>query len=172
MQRLLTPHRVTKPSPINIHDVLERVRMLLLSEYPQDLEVRRDYDTSLPDVVGDREQLIQAVLNIARNAAQAISGQSPPSSGQITFRTRALRQVTLVKRRYRLALELSVIDDGPGIPDDIRERMFYPLVSGREGGSGLGLTIAQNFVDQHHGTIECETRPGRTAFVIRLPLEA
>jgi two-component system, NtrC family, nitrogen regulation sensor histidine kinase GlnL len=171
MQRLLTPHRVTKPSPINIHDVLERVRTLLLSEYPRGLEIRRDYDTSLPDVVGDREQLIQAVLNIARNAAQAIGAQSLEPSGQITLRTRALRQVTLVKRRYRLALELSVIDDGPGIPEDIRERMFYPLVSGREGGSGLGLTIAQNFVDQHHGTIECETRPGRTAFVIRLPLE-
>jgi two-component system nitrogen regulation sensor histidine kinase GlnL len=172
MQRLLTPHRVTKPSPINIHDVLERVRTLLLSEYPQGLEIRRDYDTSLPDVVGDREQLIQAVLNIARNAAQAIFGQPAAQGGQITLRTRALRQVTLVKRRYRLALELSVIDNGPGIPDDIRERMFYPLVSGREGGSGLGLTIAQNFVDQHHGTIECETRPGRTAFTIRLPLEA
>ena len=171
MQRLLTPHRVAKPAPINIHDVLERVRTLLLSEYPEGLEIRRDYDTSLPDVVGDREQLIQAVLNIARNAAQAIFGQVPTITGQIVFRTRALRQVTLVKRRYRLALELSVIDNGPGIPDDIRERMFYPLVSGREGGSGLGLTIAQNFVGQHHGTIECETRPGRTAFVIRMPVE-
>lgn len=173
MQRLLTPHRVTKPSPINIHEVLERVRTLLLSEYPDGLEIRRDYDTSLPDVVGDREQLIQAVLNIARNAAQAIFGQpGRPGPGVITLRTRALRQVTLVKRRYRLALELAVIDDGPGIPEDIRERMFYPLVSGREGGSGLGLTLAQNFVDQHHGTIECETRPGRTAFLIRLPIEA
>jgi two-component system nitrogen regulation sensor histidine kinase GlnL len=171
MQRLLTPHRVAKPAPINIHDVLERVRTLLLSEYPEGLEIRRDYDTSLPDVVGDREQLIQAVLNIARNAAQAIFGQEPAQTGQIVLRTRALRQVTLVKRRYRLALELSVIDNGPGIPDDIRERMFYPLVSGREGGSGLGLTIAQNFVDQHHGTIECDTRPGRTAFMIRVPVE-
>jgi two-component system nitrogen regulation sensor histidine kinase GlnL len=166
MQRLLTPHRVMKPQPINIHEVLERVRTLLLSEFPDGLKIHRDYDTSLPDVVGDREQLIQATLNIARNAAQAMAGQ-----GEITLRTRSARQVTLVKRRYRLALELSVIDNGPGIPDEIRERMFYPLVSGREGGSGLGLTLAQNFVDQHHGTIECETRPGRTAFIIRLPLE-
>ena len=91
--------------------------------------------------------------------------------GSITLRTRAARQVTLAKKRYRLALELQVIDDGPGIPPDIRERMFYPLVSGREGGSGLGLTIAQNFVLHHHGTIECESRPGHTAFIIRLPLE-
>lgn len=166
MQRLLTPHRVMKPQPINIHEVLERVRVLLLAEFPDGLSIRRDYDTSLPDVVGDREQLIQAVLNIARNAAQAMHG-----TGEISLRTRSARQVTLVKRRYRLALELSVIDNGPGIPDEIRERMFFPLVSGRDGGSGLGLTLAQNFVDQHHGTIECETRPGRTAFIIRLPLE-
>jgi len=166
MQRLLTPHRVMKPAPINIHDVLERVRTLLLSEFPDGLVIRRDYDTSLPEVIGDREQLIQSVLNIARNAAQAMKGL-----GEITLRTRSARQVTLVKRRYRLALELSVIDNGPGIPDDIRERMFYPLVSGREGGSGLGLTLSQNFIDQHHGTIECETRPGRTAFIVRLPLE-
>ena len=171
MQRLLTPHRIAKPIPINIHEVLERVRTLLLSEYKEGLVIRRDYDTSLPDLVGDREQLIQAVLNIARNAAQAIFSQAN-AQGEITLRTRALRQVTLVKRRYRLALELSVIDNGPGIPDDIRERMFYPLVSGRDGGSGLGLSLAQNFVDQHHGTIECETRPGHTAFAIRLPIEA
>jgi two-component system nitrogen regulation sensor histidine kinase GlnL len=78
--------------------------------------------------------------------------------------------VTLFKRRYRLALEVQVIDDGPGIPEDIRERMFYPLVSGREGGSGLGLTLAQSFVQQHQGTIDCESRPGHTCFTIRLPL--
>ena len=165
MQRLLTPQRPMHPGPVSIHEVLERVRSLLVSEFPQTLKVRRDYDTSLPDLVGDREQLIQAILNIARNAAQAMKG-----SGTITLRTRAVRQVTLAKKRYRLALELQVIDDGPGIPPDILERMFYPLVSGREGGSGLGLTIAQNFVLHHHGTIECESRPGRTAFILRLPL--
>ena len=165
MQRLLTPQRPMHPGPVSIHEVLERVRSLLVAEFPQALQVRRDYDTSLPDLVGDREQLIQAILNIARNAAQAMQG-----AGMITLRTRAARQVTLAKKRYRLAMELQVIDDGPGIPPDILERMFYPLVSGREGGSGLGLTIAQNFVQHHHGTIECESRPGRTAFTIRLPL--
>ena len=166
MQRLLTPQRPMHPGSVSIHEVLERVRSLLVSEFPQILKVRRDYDTSLPDLVGDREQLIQAILNIARNAAQAMNG-----NGTITLRTRAIRQVTLAKKRYRLALELQVIDDGPGIPPDILERMFYPLVSGREGGSGLGLTIAQNFVLHHHGTIECESRPGRTVFVVRLPLQ-
>ncbi len=165
MQRLLTPQRPMHPGPVSIHEVLERVRSLLVAEFPQALQVRRDYDTSLPDLVGDREQLIQAILNIARNAAQAMQG-----AGMITLRTRAARQVTLAKKRYRLAMELQVIDDGPGIPPDILERMFYPLVSGREGGSGLGLTIAQNFVQHHHGTIECESRLGHTAFIIRLPL--
>ena len=165
MQRLLTPQRPMHPGPLSIHEVLERVRSLLVAEFPGTLKVRRDYDTSLPDLVGYREQLIQAILNIGRNAAQAMDG-----SGTIVFRTRAVRQVTLAKKRYRLALELQVVDDGPGIPPDILERMFYPLVSGREGGSGLGLTIAQNFVQHHHGTIECESVPGRTCFTIRLPL--
>ena len=142
------------------------------------MRVRRDYDTSLPDVTGDREQLIQAILNIARNAAQAISGPraagrddaSGGGEGEIVFRTRAIRQVTLAKRRYRLALELQVVDNGPGIPEAIREKIFYPLVSGREGGSGLGLTLAQSFIQQHQGSIEVESQPGRTCFTIRLPL--
>jgi two-component system nitrogen regulation sensor histidine kinase GlnL len=174
MKRLLSPHRPMQPGPVNIHEILERVRSLLTAEFPQTLSVRRDYDTSLPELVGDREQLIQAVLNIVRNAAQAIkgaSGDAAAAPGQITLRTRAARQVTLAKRRYRLAIELQIIDNGPGIPDDIRERMFYPLVSGREGGSGLGLTLAQSFVLQHQGTIECESRPGYTCFTIRMPLD-
>lgn len=166
MQRLLSPSRAMQPTPVNIHEILERVRSLLVAEYPQTLSVQRDYDTSLPDLIGDREQLIQVVLNIARNAAQAMEG-----SGQIVLRTRVVRQVTLVKRRYRLAMEVQVEDNGPGIPEDIRERMFYPLVSGREGGSGLGLTLAQSFVQQHSGTIECSSQPGLTCFSIRLPLE-
>lgn len=172
MKRLLSPHRPMQPGAVNIHEILERVRSLLTAEFPRSLAVRRDYDTSLPDLVGDREQLIQAVLNIARNAAQAIMNRSDgqEAAGQITFRTRVARQVTLAKRRFPLALELQVIDNGPGIPDDIQERMFYPLVSGREGGNGLGLTLAQSFVLQHHGTIECLSRPGYTCFTLRMPL--
>ena len=166
MQRLLTPQRPMLPATVNIHEILERVRSLLTAEFPGTLQVRRDYDTSLPELFGDREQLIQALLNIARNAAQAMDGH-----GRIVLRTRSLRQVTLAKKRYRLAIEIRVIDNGPGVPDEIRERMFYPLVSGREGGSGLGLTIAQNFIQHHHGTIDCSSRPGETVFVLRLPIE-
>ena len=164
MQRLLSSHRMMQPALMNVHEILERVRRLIHAEY-DGVRVRRDYDTSLPDLTGDREQLIQAILNIARNAAQAMDGQ-----GEIVFRTRAVRQVTLAKRRYRLALELQVIDNGPGIPEDLRDKIFYPLVSGREGGSGLGLTLAQSFVHQHHGTIEADSRHGHTCFTILLPL--
>lgn len=174
MRRLLSPHRPMQPGPVNIHEILERVRSLMTAEFPTLLTVQRDYDTSLPELVGDREQLIQVFLNITRNAAQAIQRQPDGGSahgvGQITLRTRVARQLTLFKKRCRLVLEVEVIDDGPGISDDIRERMFYPLVSGREGGSGLGLTLAQSFVQQHHGTIDCESRPGETRFTIRLPL--
>lgn len=166
MDRLLTPHKPPLVASLNIHEVLERVRSLVLAEFPDGIRIVRDYDASLPDLHGDKEQLIQAVLNIARNAAQALEGK-----GQIEFRTRAARQVTLAKRRYKLALELHVIDDGPGIPEELRERIFYPLVSGRDGGSGLGLTLSQTFVQYHHGTIECDSKPGRTCFTIMLPLE-
>lgn len=167
MQRLLSPHRASmRPRPVNIHEILERVRSLLLLEYPEALGIFRDYDVSLPDLVGDREQLIQVFLNIARNAAQAMEGK-----GEIIFRTRAARQVTLAKRRFRLAIEVSIIDNGPGIPENIRDRMFYPLVSGRPDGTGLGLTLAQTFVHLHQGTIENDTRSGQTRFLVRLPIE-
>ncbi len=201
MQRLLSSHRLMQPTLVNIHEVVERVRLLIEAEYPA-LSVKRDYDASLPDITGDREQLLQAILNIARNAAQAIEAgaqQRPAgregratssplrglvslaeralgrtgevaSQGEITFRTRAARQVTLAKKYHPLALELQVIDNGAGIADEIRDKIFYPLVSGRENGSGLGLTIAQSFVQQHGGTIEVASRPGRTCFSLMLPL--
>ena len=172
MDRLLVPHRVPKYEPTNIHEVLERVRSLLLAESPKGIMVKRDYDTSLPELIGDREKLIQAVLNIARNAAQAMQEEGPQGQGQITLRTRAERQVTLAKKRYRVALKLQIIDNGPGIPDEIRDRIFYPLVSGREGGSGLGLTLAQTFITQHHGMIECDSHAGHTCFTILLPIES
>ena len=171
VDRLLAPHR--KPhvvSDVNVHEVCERVRSLILAEFPRGLRVERDYDTSIPDFRGDREQLIQAVLNIAHNAAQALAERISGGDAQITLRTRIARQVTLGKQRYRLALELQVEDNGPGIPESIRDRIFFPLVSGRDGGSGLGLTLAQTFVQQHHGTVECESEPGHTRFKILIPL--
>jgi two-component system nitrogen regulation sensor histidine kinase GlnL len=131
------------------------------------LRVERDYDASLPELTADRERLLQAILNIARNAAQATEGK-----GKVELRTRAARQVTLAKRRYRLAAHVEIADDGPGIPEALRERIFYPLVSGREGGAGLGLAIAQDIVAQHHGVIEFDSRPGRTRFHLLLPLTA
>ena len=210
MQRLLSSHRVMQPALASIHEILERVRRLIHAEY-HEVSVRRDYDTSLPDITGDREQLLQAILNISRNAAQAILGSQRPAPrpakspetgsplrglvalagralgspkgssaaarsgkavdrGEIMFRTRAARQVTLAKKHHALALELQVIDNGPGIADEIRDKIFYPLVAGRENGSGLGLTIAQSFVQQHGGTIEVASRPGRTCFSLLLPM--
>ena len=171
VDRLLAPHR--RPhvvGDVNIHEVCERVRSLILAEFPKGLAVVRDYDISIPEFRGDKEQLIQVVLNIAHNAAQALIEQRAQGDARITLRTRIQRQVTFGKRRYRLALELHVIDNGPGIPDAIKDRIFYPLVSGREGGSGLGLTLAQTFVQQHHGLIECESQPGCTDFKILIPL--
>jgi two-component system nitrogen regulation sensor histidine kinase GlnL len=171
VDRLLAPHR--RPhvvGDVNIHEVCERVRTLILAEFPKGLRVVRDYDTSIPQFRGDREQLIQAVLNIAHNAAQALGERIAAGDAQITFRTRVSRQVTFSKQRYRLALELHVIDNGPGVLDSIKDRIFFPLVSGREGGSGLGLTLAQTFVQQHHGLIECESQPGQTDFKLLIPL--
>ncbi|AOW15514.1 PAS domain-containing sensor histidine kinase [Hydrogenophaga crassostreae] len=171
VDRLLAPHRSPHVvGDVNIHEVCERVRSLILAEFPKGLRVVRDYDASIPEFRGDREQLIQAVLNIAHNAAQALSERVAAGDAQITFRTRVGRQVTFGKQRYRLALELHVIDNGPGVPDAIKDRIFYPLVSGRDGGSGLGLTLAQTFVQQHHGLIECESTPGQTDFKILIPL--
>ena len=171
VDRLLAPHR--RPhvvGDVNIHEVCERVRALILAEFPKGLRVVRDYDISIPEFRGDREQLIQAVLNIAHNAAQALAERMVQGDGQIILRTRILRQVTFGKQRYRLALELHVIDNGPGVPDSIKDRIFFPLISGRDGGSGLGLTLAQTFVQQHHGLIECDSEPGCTDFKILIPL--
>ena len=165
MNRLLTPNRLPHVESVNIHEVMERVRMLLLAEFTAGLEVIRDYDTSLPELAGDREQLIQAILNVARNAAQATLGE-----GVIRFVTRIERQVTIARNRYRLAIAVSIEDNGPGVPPELAERIFYPLVSGREGGTGLGLSLAQSYASQHQGIIEFESTPGHTRFKVLLPV--
>lgn len=165
MEKLLSPQSSSHYSALNIHEVLERVRSVVLAEMPEGLAIQRDYDISLPALVGDKEQLIQVMLNIVRNASQAMQG-----NGQIILRTRVARQVTLVKRRHRLAVMVQIIDNGPGIPLELRDKIFYPLVSGRADGHGLGLTLAQDFVSQHHGTIEFDSEPGRTCFTVLLPL--
>ncbi len=171
VDRLLAPHRKAQVvENLNIHEVLERARSLALAQYPRGLRIERDYDTSIPEFRGDREQLIQAVLNIVHNATQALAERIQAGDARIVLRTRIARQETIGKHRYRLALELHVQDNGPGVPESIRDQIFYPLVSGREGGSGLGLTLAQTFVQQHLGTIECDSVPGRTVFKVLIPL--
>jgi two-component system nitrogen regulation sensor histidine kinase GlnL len=165
MNRLLTPNRLPRIEPINIHEVIERVRTLLLAEFPEDLDVRRDYDTSLPELIGDKESLIQAILNVARNAAQATGGR-----GEIRLITRIARGVTIARRRHRLVVAVTIEDDGPGVPPELAELIFYPMVSGREGGTGLGLSLAQSFVGRHQGMIEFESVPGRTRFTLLLPV--
>jgi two-component system nitrogen regulation sensor histidine kinase GlnL len=171
VDRLLAPHR--RPhmvGDVNVHEVCERVRSLILAEFPKGLKVVRDYDISVPEFRGDREQLIQTVLNIAHNAAQALAERIEAGDAKLILKTRVARRLTINRELHRLALVLHIEDNGPGIPESIRDRIFYPLVSGREGGSGLGLTLAQTFVQQHHGTIECESQPGHTVFKILIPL--
>ena len=171
LDRLLTPRRPVQLARVNIHEVLERVRSLVQAEFPSGVSTLRNYDPSVPDLVGDLEQLIQAVLNVARNAAQALlSDANNGRGGTIVLRTRTARQVTVARQRHKLALELQVIDDGPGVPEDIRDRVFNPLVSGREGGSGIGLALVQTYVQNHGGTVELDSRPGRTIFTLLLPL--
>lgn len=156
-----------QPTSVNVHEITEHVIQLLAAENPAHVALVRDYDPSLPSIVVDKHQLIQALLNIARNAMQAVG-----ESGTVIVRTRALTQVTIGRKVHRLVVAIDVEDNGPGIPEDLRETIFYPLVSGREGGSGLGLTIAQDLVSGSGGLIEVSSEPGHTVFQIRLPVES
>jgi len=170
VDRLLAPHRKAHIDDfLNIHEVLERVRSLVLAEFPNGLKIKRNYDISLPDFLGDKEALIQAVLNVVHNAAQALRSRIEQGDAEIELSTRVVRNVTINKQRYKLALDLHVIDNGPGIPDEIKDKIFFPLVSGTEGGSGLGLTLAQTYVQQNYGFIGCASKPGTTDFQMQLP---
>lgn len=166
LDRMLGPNTLPNLRETNIHHVLERVRSLVLAEAPPGISITRDYDPSIPDLKADSDQLIQAVLNLVRNAVQALG-----EHGAIILRTRAQRQITIGHERHRLVLTLEVIDNGPGIPADIQERIFYPMVTGHANGTGLGLSIAQSLVNRHGGLIECNSEPGSTVFRILLPLE-
>ena len=169
VNRLLTPHRLPTFRRMNIHEIVARVRSVVQAEFPK-VAIICDFDISLPEFDADPEQLTQATLNIVRNAAQAV--ETNATDPKIRLTTRVARYLTLARKRRRVAVALSIEDNGPGIPEAIRDRMFYPLVSGREGGSGLGLTLAQTFIAQHEGAIEWESAPGRTVFTILLPLES
>jgi two-component system nitrogen regulation sensor histidine kinase GlnL len=163
MDRMLTPHRQPRIEPVGIHEVLERVRSLVKAEFGTEIE--RDYDPSLPEVLGDREQLIQALLNIARNALLAVGER-----GRIVIRTRIAANVNIGTVRHKLAASVSVEDNGPGVPPEIADTIFFPLVTGRANGTGLGLAVSQDLVTRHGGLIEFESKPGRTVFTILLPL--
>ena len=166
MDRMLGPNRIVRHREVNIHQVLERVRHLAQAESGTGVFIRSDYDPSIPAVSGDSDQLIQTLLNIVRNATRAVG-----EAGRIVLRTRVLRQFNIGHQRHRLVLLVEVEDNGPGIAPEMQERIFLPMVSGAEGGTGLGLTIAQNLINQHGGLIECRSKPGETVFSVFLPLE-
>ena len=163
---LLGPGQPPRKEPVNIHEIVQHVGHLLAGEAPASVLIERDYDPSLPRLRLDRNQLIQALLNLGRNAVQAV-GQN----GRIVLRTRALTNASIGSRRHRVVASVQVEDDGPGVPTELKDTVFYPLVTGRSGGSGLGLAVAQDLVGRHEGLIEFESRPGRTVFTILLPLD-
>lgn len=170
MDRMLGPNKPPQKQDLNIHEVLERVRQLVEAESSgHNIVIKRDYDPSIPDIKADRNQLIQAVLNIVRNAVQALSAQQHP--GEIVLKTRVFRQITIGRKRFKLAAKIDIADNGPGIAADMLERIFYPMITGRAEGTGLGLSIAQSLINQHNGMIECSSIPGNTVFTVYLPIE-
>ncbi|HEX4869528.1 MAG TPA: nitrogen regulation protein NR(II) [Moraxellaceae bacterium] len=169
--RMLGPRKLPELQHVNIHECLERVRSLILVEAGGRVQLRRDYDPSLPEINADPDQLIQALLNIAGNALQALLENPAQEDACITLRTRHMSQFTIGATRHRLVIRVDILDNGPGIPPALLETIFYPMVSGRANGTGLGLSIAQDIVHQYHGLIECESRPGQTLFSILLPVE-
>lgn len=162
---LLGPVRRPEPVQVNVHEVLERVRALIASEQGTAVQVIRDYDPSLPALVADADQLLQALLNLARNAVQSVG-----SAGHLILRTRALTNFPIGPVRHKVVASIEIEDDGPGVPADIAESIFYPLVTGRPEGTGLGLPISQDLVSRNGGLIEFQSRPGRTVFMVRLPI--
>jgi two-component system nitrogen regulation sensor histidine kinase GlnL len=170
VDRLLGPHSLPQTEDVNIHEVLERVIQLVGAETGGSISFVKDYDPSIPALKGDPERLIQAVLNIVRNAMQAMQTM-PPEQPEIIFTTRILRQFTLGKHRHRLVCHIDIADNGPGVPEEILHQIFFPMVSGRAEGTGLGLSIAQSIINQHQGLIECNSHPGDTHFSLYLPLE-
>jgi two-component system nitrogen regulation sensor histidine kinase GlnL len=166
LDRLLGPRVPPRRNMLNIHQVLQRLARLIQSETGGGIEFKCDFDPSIPELMGDADQIHQALLNIARNAVQAMQGK-----GRIHIRTRVQRKMYLHNRLCRLVLRIDISDNGPGIPEDMLEQIFYPLVTGRPDGSGLGLSIAQTLAQQNGGLISCDSRPGETVFSLWLPLE-
>jgi two-component system nitrogen regulation sensor histidine kinase GlnL len=154
-----------KNSMMNVHEAIEYVRNIVLNNKPE-INFIRDYDPSIPEITGDQDLLIQAILNIVNNAIEAMNDK-----GNLIMRTRIVRNFTIGHKTRKLVIKLDVIDEGPGIPADIKDKIFFPMITGRAEGTGLGLSIAQRLVHQHSGLIECESEPGRTTFSIYLPVD-
>ncbi len=172
VDRLLGSPLPTKFRKINIHEVSEHVATLVQAETQGAIRIIKDYDPSIPEILGDKEKLIQAVLNLIRNAMQALdSALIPQDERTIVLRTRFLNHFTIGKKRHPGVCRLEIIDNGPGVPAEISDRIFYPMISGRAKGSGLGLPIAQSAIQEHQGLIECESQPGHTCFSVYLPLK-
>ncbi len=171
VDEMLGPRKLPKWAQVNIHEILERVRSVLTAETGDPVVIERDYDPSLPEMCADKDQLIQAILNIVRNAKQALMEYEEQEQPTIILRTRALRQFTIGHTRHRLILLVEIEDNGPGISQEMQETMFYPMISGRASGTGLGLSISQSIINQHHGLVECDSNPGKTTFRLLLPLE-
>jgi two-component system nitrogen regulation sensor histidine kinase GlnL len=163
---LLGPGGPPNKQPLNIHELLEYVVRIIEAEDDKSLHIRRDYDPGLPLIDLDRDQMVQAFLNLVRNAATALQGQ-----GTITLRSRAVSNFTIGDVRHRVIASIEIEDDGPGIPADLQDMVFYPLVTGNPHGTGLGLPAAQELISRHGGLIEFESRPGRTVFIVQIPLE-
>ncbi|WP_438462312.1 nitrogen regulation protein NR(II) [Marinomonas sp. PE14-40] len=172
VDRLLGPRQLPKIELLNVHKVIERVNQLVTVEANEQVRFIRDYDPSIPDIMGDSSQLIQALLNVVRNAMQALLQDNSQDNKEVRIMTRALRQFTIGSKRHKLVCKISVIDNGPGIPEPILKTLFYPMVSGRPDGTGLGLSIAQSIINQHNGLIECKSEPHQTLFNILLPIES
>lgn len=166
LDRMLVPNNLPHIEAVNIHDVLEVVRELVWAEAGDKLRFHQDYDPSLPDLQADRDLLLQAMLNIVRNAAQALE-----NDGKITLRTRIRRNFNIGSHKHRLVARIEVIDNGPGIEEALRKQIFYPMITGRSDGTGLGLSIAQALISRHRGLIECSSQPGETVFTVLLPLD-
>jgi two-component system, NtrC family, nitrogen regulation sensor histidine kinase GlnL len=154
---------------VNVHEVCERVCSLVQAEFGQ-INLNRDYDASMPEIRADSARLVQALLNVVRNAAQILTQSDTPDT-LVTVRTRIARQVMLHRRQHRMVVEIAVIDNGPGVPLAIQDKVFHPLVTAREGGTGLGLSLAQDLLQQHGGLIEMESKPGHTEFRLLIPME-
>jgi two-component system, NtrC family, nitrogen regulation sensor histidine kinase GlnL len=174
VDKMSGPNKMLQLEPVNIHSVTEYVRDLITAEYPEMVSLKTDYDPSLPDIRADHDSLVQVILNLSRNAVQAMLDAPDATDGepnQLIYRTRVTSKFTIGNKMHRMVLRLDIEDNGPGIPEDLHDTAFYPLITTKAEGSGLGLSIVQTIISQHNGLVEFTSKPGKTVFSIYLPME-